>query len=117
MDRCGKIKLTYEGGLPIVWLTWGLRENGLVELCTVSLTNRHANYARAIIENEIHGESNPVRIPFVRCWIERRWAEHIFGMSLDENKEVLALAAMSKPRKGAKIPERIKPPKKSSKEQ
>ncbi|KKS64918.1 MAG: hypothetical protein UV34_C0029G0021 [Parcubacteria group bacterium GW2011_GWB1_42_6] len=48
-----EVELIYENSHPICWLTWCQLENGLVELCSVSLTEKHALYAKEAIQYEI----------------------------------------------------------------
>lgn len=69
-----------ERGVPWCWLTWALRENGLVELRAVSLTSFHAEYARKSLKEEQRvGCYNDN--PLVRTWSEKRWTEHIYGLN------------------------------------
>lgn len=94
------VKLTFDSnGIPLVWLTWGLRANGLCELATVSITRKHSEYARTVIQQMIEGETmRPLHEsnPYIRTWTEQRQAEHIFAMSQDS--QMMALASMTRPR-------------------
>jgi hypothetical protein len=93
MARCRKIKITYEKGVPVVWLVWAERQTGLIELRSVSLTETHAGYAKAMIENEIE---RPSPIPVVNTWIEKVQAEHCFAFGME--REMMALARRCSPK-------------------
>jgi len=96
------VKISYDSyDIPIVWLTWGLRYNGLTEICSVSLSPNHRDYSRNVIEQMIeNGTGKHLNNPFIRTWTEQRQAEHIFGAS--QNGEMVALAAMTQPRRKKK---------------
>lgn len=67
-------------GTPWCWLTWAMRENGIVELRAVSLTSSHAEYSRKSLRHEDEFGIYKTN-PLVRVWSEKRWAEHIYGLT------------------------------------
>ncbi len=89
------IELTYgKQGNPIVWVTWAQRENGLMELRSISLTKKHAGYAKKAVEHEMN---HPALItPILKVWTEECEAEHVYGGTITQ--EWLANAKMVKPR-------------------
>ena len=100
-NKCSKhnhIRLTYDTwNRPMCWLLWGLRENGLVELRSVSLTEKHATAALESAKHEIEFYSDQSKFnPTIRVWNEQRQAEHIYGASIAG--EMMALASMTIPK-------------------
>lgn len=79
---------------PVVWLTWALRSNGLVELRAISLTQRHVRYVRAACRDPINWPG----VPTVRFWTEKREAEHMLGLSMYQDG--LAMRSMVQPKPG-----------------
>ncbi|KKM73587.1 hypothetical protein LCGC14_1408960 [marine sediment metagenome] len=90
-----KIELTYFNNKPIVWLTWAERENGLIELRAVSLTEKHAEYSLGTTKEEVTRQAHN---KVIRVWSEKREAEHLYGYGM--TKELIALARRSLPREG-----------------
>lgn len=80
---------------PVVWIVWTQRENGLMELRSISLSRRHAGYAKRNIETYEVG--HPAMVTAItRVWIEECEANHVYGGSVSQTW--LANAKMVKPR-------------------
>ena len=92
-----EVQLTFnERGNPVVWLTWALRENGVVELRAMSLTTAHLDYVRGCCRNDMNwpGSNLTIGVPTVRFWTEKREAEHLLGTAMIAGD--LAMAHMVK---------------------